>query len=145
MHLDGVKSLVKKILRHEGVTRASLSIVFVSSQKIRALNQKFLSRNYATDVLAFDFQDWGGVTMPGTDEPVFDLEGEVIISTDAALKYIRVHAGVLSQEMALYIIHGILHLLGFDDHTSADVVAMRAKEQQLLKACARTIPGILSA
>ncbi len=60
------------------------------------------------------------------------IAGDIIISTDAALKNSRIYATALSKEMTLYVIHGILHLLGFDDHTSRDTKRMRKKEQDLL-------------
>ena len=52
-----ITKLTKSILRHEGVSQATLSIVFVSHQKIRALNRQYLKRNHVTDVLAFDMND----------------------------------------------------------------------------------------
>ena len=135
-----ILKIVKTILRHEGVDRASLSIVFVSHQRIKALNKKFLGRDYTTDVLAFDLTERKG-TAPaspagGRRTPTFgnvkQIVGDIIISTDAVLKNARTYKTELSEELALYVIHGILHLLGFDDHKTRDVKKMRRKEQQLL-------------
>ncbi|MCK4882238.1 MAG: rRNA maturation RNase YbeY [Candidatus Omnitrophica bacterium] len=121
------------ILRHEGVGLASLSIVFVSRQRIKALNKKFLGRDYTTDVLAFDFTEGNGTLRRApAGRAIKQITGDIIISTDAALKNARVFGTGLSEELALYVIHGILHLLGFDDHKKPDVEKMRRKEQQLL-------------
>ena len=122
---------VATILRHEGVDRASLSIVFVSSQRIKALNKKFLGRDYTTDVLAFDLSDETSAKNKIKRKPRTVL-GDIIISTDAVLKNARAYKTGLSEETALYVIHGILHLLGFDDHKTRDAQRMRRKEQQLL-------------
>ena len=126
-----ILKIVKTILRHEGVDRASLSIVFVSRQRIKALNKKFLGRGYATDVLAFDLSDEMLSKSKTRRKPKIIL-GDIIISTDALLKNARTYKTGPSEELALYVIHGILHLLGFDDHKTRDVQRMRRKEQQLL-------------
>ncbi len=60
------------------------------------------------------------------------LAGDVIVSTDAAIKNSRIYATTLSRELALYVIHGILHLMGYDDHKTQDVKEMRKKEQEIL-------------
>lgn len=99
--------------------------MFVSAQKIIALNKKFLGRAYATDVLSFDLKD--------EFSPKSLVEGEVIISTDAIIKNARLFKTPVAQELTLYIIHGILHLLGFDDHAPDDIQKMRKEEDKILK------------
>jgi len=101
--------------------------VFVTRQRIKALNKKFLHRDYVTDVLAFDLNDNGP-----SKRKLKEIVGDIIISTDAALKNAKVYETELAQELTLYVIHGILHLLGFDDHTHKDAQKMRKKEQELL-------------
>jgi probable rRNA maturation factor len=115
-------------LQREGVKEASLSFVFVTRQKISALNKKYLGRAYATDVLAFDAREKAGRARSGEA-----LVGDIIISVDAARTNARTYGVPFSRELALYVIHGILHLLGYDDHTPRDVKRMRRKEQQLLQ------------
>jgi len=120
--------MVKTILRHEGIAAADLSFVFVTDRTIKALNKKYLQRNHATDVLAFDLS---------TDElsskkSKASLTGEIIISVEAAVKNAKLYHATLKAEITLYVIHGILHLLGYDDHSSSDIKRMRAKEQELL-------------
>ena len=133
-----IKRIVQKILRHEGVSRAVLSIVFVSDPQIRSLNKKFLKRFYATDVLAFDLSAKGGPASGGGDgKRVFlrpkTLEGEIVISMGAAIRNAKIFKTSPQREMTLYIIHGILHLLGYDDHRPVDIRRMRAKEMKLMK------------
>jgi len=133
-----ILTITKAILRHEHVNQATLSIVFVSHQRIRALNKKYLNRNHTTDVLAFDLRD--NASLKGKSKVVI---GDVIISMDAALKSINTYQTTLSQELALYVVHGILHLLGYDDHKSADVKRMRRKEQEILSYLGKKINKII--
>ena len=132
-----ILTVAKAILRHENVHQATLSIVFVSHQKIKAFNKKYLKRNHVTDVLAFDLSDHA---VPKRMSKT--LTGDIIISTDAALKNVNAFQTTLSQELALYIAHGILHLLGYDDHKPPDVVKMRLKEQSILSYLGKKIDKI---
>ena len=139
-----ILKIAKTILRYEGVKKVSLSIVFVTRQRIKALNKKFLRRDYGTDVLAFDLTERKGTARRApTPGNVKQIIGDIIISTDAALKNARIYKTALSQELTLYLIHGILHLLGFDDHQSRDIQKMRKKEQELLAYLGPTIKGVL--
>jgi len=74
----------------------------VSSQKIRAFNKKFLNRNHATDVLAFDMSNGSSDIKTKTS-----LVGDIIISTDAAIQNAKIFGTSVKQELLLYIIHGI--------------------------------------
>ncbi len=103
-----------------------MALVFVSNPKIKALNKKYLKRNHATDVLAFDLSDGA---LPAKKH----LQGDIIISTDAVIANARKFKTSLRYELALYIVHGILHLLGYDDHAAKDITRMRKKEQELME------------
>lgn len=117
-----VENVIRRVLKIKKVSRAELTCVFVSRQKIAALNRRFLGRTYATDVLAFDLRQ------PGEDV----LRGDVIVSTDAVIKQSRQFGQKVPDELLLYVVHGILHLLGYDDHSPKDIAAMRAEEQRIL-------------
>jgi probable rRNA maturation factor len=128
--------IVRKILKAEHVTSARLSLAFVTDRKIHSLNKKFLGHDYPTDVLAFDL---GAAADVGPGARRKALEGEIIISTDTARRQARAFAATPQQEVILYVVHGILHLLGYDDHQSADTRRMRAREQKLLRYLARDL------
>ena len=130
--------IIKMILRHEGVDNAVLSIVFVNHQRMKALNKKYLNRNHTTDVLAFDLKD--DVALKRRPKTVM---GDIIISTDAALKHVSAHQTVLAEELTLYVIHGILHLCGYDDHKANDIRKMRKKEQELLSYLSTKVNTVL--
>ena len=77
---------------------------------MRAVNKKYLNHDYVTDVLAFDLGE--------------DM-GEIIICPQMARANARRHQSSTEKEIILYVIHGILHLAGFDDHHSKDIIQMR--------------------
>ena len=121
-----IASRVRKILRYEGVIEARLSVTFVSDQRIKALNQKYLHAHYATDVLAFDFSS-------NKSHPRKRIFGEIVISTGAVCRQAKIFKNSNERELTLYVIHGILHLLGFDDHRPKDIKKMRREEEKLLE------------
>ena len=123
----------KKILRHEKVKTVDLSIVFVLDSKIKSLNKKYLQENHPTDVLSFDFKSvTRGNHEPRVTNNESRINGEIIISADTALRNARAYQTSPQQEILLYVIHGILHLLGYDDHSPDDIQEMRRKEEELM-------------
>ncbi|HLF17381.1 MAG TPA: rRNA maturation RNase YbeY [Candidatus Omnitrophota bacterium] len=132
LNLPKIRQIARTIIRRKGIAQATLTVVFVTATKIRALNRKFLKRTYTTDVLAFDL---------GTSRKC--LAGDVIISVDAASANAKTYGTGVSQELALYLVHGILHLLGYDDHRKKDIVRMRREEKKLMAFIGPKIPSIV--
>lgn len=130
-----LRKIVQKILRHEKISRASLSFVFVTDQKIRSLHKKYLNKDSATDVLTFDFQE---ETPKGKRLKM--LEGDIVISAVTAGKNAKSFKTTPHYEIVLYVAHGILHLLGYDDHSPNDIKKIRAKEQELMALVKSLIP-----
>lgn len=121
--------LVREALAAEGVTRASVSVAVVDDATIRAVNRRHLGHDWATDVISF-----GGLSDPG--EP--GLCGELVVSAETAVAAAR-RAGVdAGDELALYVVHGLLHLCGYDDSAADDRDAMRRRESALLAGSGRT-------
>ena len=119
------------VLHHEGIDCADLSVTFVTRQRMRSLNKKYLRRDYGTDVLAFELEN----PVPIRNKAVRKgkmITGEIIISTDAVLQNARIYSTSLAREAVLYVVHGILHLLGYDDHKQGKIKKMRNKEQVLI-------------
>jgi probable rRNA maturation factor len=99
----------------------------VDDDEMTHLNLKYLARDHPTNVLAFPMRE-------GKDKHLHpDLLGDVIISTETAEREAH-HRGVtLGEEMALLLVHGILHLLGYDHEGAPDeAAAMEATEQEIL-------------
>ena len=99
----------------------TLSITFVDDTSIRKLHESFLGNPSSTDVITF----------PGN--PSFESVGEICISIDEALKNSRVFKTSISYEITLYLIHGWLHLFGFDDKNEDMIKTMRQGEQDAMK------------
>ncbi|OGW78070.1 MAG: rRNA maturation RNase YbeY [Omnitrophica bacterium RIFCSPLOWO2_01_FULL_45_24] len=104
-----------KILRKPRSTE--LEIIFLSDSAIRPLNRRYKNRNISTDVLSFELGELG----------------EVIISSDTALRNSRIFNTSFEEEIVLYIIHGILHLFGYDDETAGTKNRMSKKENDIRK------------
>lgn len=102
-----------------------IDIVFVDDATIRQVNRQFLGRNRVTDVIAFDYRDRGLSTVP---------MAEVIVSAERARVEARRRNLPLERELILYVIHGVLHLVGYDDHACQERRLMRARERAVLKA-----------
>ncbi|MDE2027256.1 MAG: rRNA maturation RNase YbeY [Candidatus Omnitrophica bacterium] len=93
-----------------------LSIVFVGPQRMRAINKKYLNHDFVTDVLTFDLG--GGVA-------------EIIVCPQAAQANARAYKNSTREEIILYVIHGLLHLAGYNDHSPSDAFKMRRMEAKL--------------
>lgn len=114
--VDSVKPIVESVLSLEKKKAGCVSIYFVSKQRISTLHKKFFDDSSPTDCISFP-----------NDE--HDL-GEVFVCPWAAKSYIKEHGGNLYEETTLYIVHGLLHLLGYDDLDSKDEKNMRAAEKK---------------
>ena len=120
-----LRTLVRAICKRLGVSRAVVSVGVVDDAEMRRLNAKFLHRRGNTDCLSFDLSD-----ATGPDGPrAFDLivNGELAVREAAR----REHAA--EAELALYVAHGLLHQLGFDDATAEQAARMHRMEDEILQ------------
>lgn len=145
--------LAEATLRHEGIVGdAELSVLFVDETTIAELNNRFMGHDGPTDVLAFPLEDDlvepGRFPDSGTSGPIDPrartdipeaplLLGDVVICPSVAARNAPEHAdeqhdGSTEDELALLVVHGILHVLGHDHAHEAEKAAMQAKERELL-------------
>jgi probable rRNA maturation factor len=138
--------LAEQVLDAEGIRGdAELSLLFVDEVAIAELNQRFMGVGGPTDVLAFPLEDdlvgvgrWpdSGTSGPmgNRDEPSDPplLLGDVVICPSVAARNAPTHAGTYDDEIALLVVHGILHVLGHDHADPEEAEAMQAKERELL-------------
>jgi probable rRNA maturation factor len=117
------REIVRAVLDGEGVADAEISLAFVDNPTIHRLNQRYLQHDEPTDVLSFPLSD------PGAAK----LAGELVIGVEVALAQAQERGHDVQAELALYVIHGLLHLCGHDDHDDADRRAMRERERHYLK------------
>jgi probable rRNA maturation factor len=141
--LERWRLLARAALREEGVGRDSeMTLLFVDEQTMAELNETHMHSEGPTDVLSFPI-DGIGDEPPGADEPTGPREatpdlprmvGDVVICPTVAERNAPEHAGSYDDEVALLVIHGVLHLLGHD-HAMADArERMRGRERALLAA-----------
>ena len=128
-----IHDIAKKILRREGVRQYELSIVFVTDRAMQILNRTYHHCDYPTDVLSFDWnQDLPPSKKRTAKKYKKNIDGEIIISTVTACRQARRFRTQPYQEIVLYLAHGILHLLGYDDHSAGERKVMRRKESELM-------------
>jgi len=111
----------------------SVSVVFVDDDEIQALHRAFFDDDTPTDVVTFPLQDPQLAPDSGTDDPLEDeLLGEIMVSVDTARREAETRGESLERELALYSIHGVLHILGYDDKESSARRRMRRMERRYL-------------
>jgi probable rRNA maturation factor len=138
-------SLARSVLEAEGVVRdTEVSLLFVDEATIASLNERFLETQGPTDVLAFPIEDEAdrsgrspdeGGTGPGSieaDTGRLLLLGDVVICPAVAAHNAVEHGVTFDDEIALLVVHGILHLLGMDHEVDAEAERMELRERQLL-------------
>jgi probable rRNA maturation factor len=147
------QQLAEAVLRHEGIAgEAELSVLFVDEAAIADLNQRFMDSPGPTDVLAFPLEDDlvepGRFPDSGTNGPVDPrdradapvpplLLGDVVICPTVAARNAPEHRsehhdGSVEDELALLVVHGVLHVLGHDHAEPEETNRMQAREQELL-------------
>jgi probable rRNA maturation factor len=119
---EAIATLARRVLEYEGISRAAISLALVDNATIEILNRRHLDHAWPTDVLSFTLSEAGES----------ELAGELVISAEMAAAT-ALEAGVdPNAELALYVVHGLLHLCGYDDKAPADVDRMRRREAELL-------------
>ena len=123
--------LVRNVLEAEGVTGdAELSLLFVDEDTISELNRRFMHTEGPTDVLAFPIDDPVEAGASGL-EPL--LLGDLVVCPAVAERQAPEHAGSYEDELALLVVHGVLHLLGHDHAEAVEAAAMQARGRDLLQ------------
>ena len=130
-----VRKIVRQVLKAEQVASPyEVSLVFTNADRVKQLNRDYRGVNEPTDVLAFHMlperQSDSSFALP--PDGVTRL-GEVIVSYPQALAQAKERGHSLERELALLIIHGILHLLGYDHEESREAKKMREREKELLE------------
>jgi probable rRNA maturation factor len=134
---DWVKKIVRQVLKAERVAPPyEVSLVFTDSEKVRQLNRDYRGVGETTDVLAFSMLPQKGVDSSFALPPdgVTRL-GEVIISYPQAVAQAKEQGHSPKRELALLVIHGVLHLLGYDHEEPEKESRMRERERELLERC----------
>ena len=128
---EGVVEYAQAVLLYLKLEGVELSIVLCDNDFIRPLNRDYRGKDYATDVLSFSQQEGEGFESP--------MLGDVIISLEKTQEQSQEHGKTFSEEFSLLLVHGILHLLGYDHEEDEEAEEMEAKEKEIQLVEARKI------
>ena len=112
-----IRTIVRRLLTGERRHSAKVSLVFIGDTVSRRLNRKFFAHDRATDVMSFPLEVGG------------DIEGEIYVNLDKATRQARTYRVSLANETARLVIHGVLHLVGYDDVGTASTHRMKKREE----------------
>jgi probable rRNA maturation factor len=132
LHVDRaiLASLAQRVLAMEHRQRADISIALVDDATIHALNRVHLGHDWPTDVLSFTLSEPGEAV----------LAGELVISAERAAATATERGLDPHAELALYLVHGLLHLCGYDDRSDADACRMQARQCEILDRDGLSVP-----
>ncbi len=122
IEISKVRACLEEIFSHLSLNTKQASFVFCDNSFIRELNQKYFKKDNPTDVIAF----------PLADKVDPDYLGEVIVSVEEAVLTAASLDLSWPKEVLLYLVHGIMHLVGLDDKTAKQREEMRKKEKEVL-------------
>ncbi len=132
-----LKDVVRSVLAAEQCASASISLAIVDNETIHDLNIRYLQHDYPTDVLSFLLEsELDEASLPirkgsprgcGTR-----LEGEIIVSAEMAKQLAAKYRWKPLDELTLYVVHGLLHLCGYDDRSTKELGVMRQRESEVL-------------
>ena len=135
------RQLIQALLEELELERVELGVHLVGTPEMTRLNETFLRHAGSTDVITFDYGDgaWpaSGRTAPSTAPTPKSVHGEIFICVDEAVRQARRFGVTWQLEVARYVIHGLLHLIGFDDGTIAKRRRMKREENRCLRRLSR--------
>ncbi len=127
-HRRIIKKLLAKVLSAAGLMLVSLDIIFCSDKYLLEINQEFLNHDDYTDIITFEWSEVQG-----------KVQGEIYISIDRIRENAKSFDTRIQRELVRVALHGVLHLAGLKDKTSADLARMRTEEDKYLKAFDRMV------
>ncbi|MFO8100423.1 MAG: rRNA maturation RNase YbeY [Salinibacter sp.] len=124
---EALEQLIHHVIDAEDGQLVHLSVVLTGHETVRSLNASYLDHDYDTDVLSFSLRH-----EPKDEENI--VEGEIYIDLDTAAERHADFNATFEAEARRYVVHGLLHLLGYDDQSPSGQDTMRALEDQYLDA-----------
>ena len=119
-------NVLKLVLEEKGRTSAEVSVVFVDEGEMRMLNRRFRNINKSTDVLSFPMNEGRFAAI----NP--ELLGDIVILVPTARKQSETNGHSIERELTILLIHGLLHLLGYDHETDKEEALMKELELEYL-------------
>jgi probable rRNA maturation factor len=136
INLRLLKKIAKALLAELEIEKAEIGICLVGALEMTRLNETFLKHKGSTDVITFDHSD----PSSKTPDPSPKIHGEIYICLDEAILQARKFGTSWQSEVVRYIIHGVLHLLGFDDWSAGARRKMKREENRRLREITRRFP-----
>ena len=124
-----LKQIVEELFAELEITSAELGIHLVGAKKMAQVNRQFLGHEGSTDVITFDHSS-ANSQLPSPNSPIY---GELFICVDEAVAQAKEFGTDWSSEVVRYLVHGVLHLLGYDDLQPDLRRAMKREENRLLR------------
>ena len=115
-----LRKWIKTVITAYKSVQGEISIIFCSDSYLLEINKKYLGHDYYTDIITFDYCEQNRIS------------GDLFISVDSVRENSLEYGTEFKDELNRVIVHGILHLIGYDDHTDEDVMTMREKENYYL-------------
>lgn len=122
--VDQVKKLVQQVIQEEGQQCDEVNLYFVDTPTICQLHEQFFNDPSPTDCISFPIDEEQG------EEVHSRLLGEIFVCPATAITYAAEHQENPYKETTLYIVHGLLHLMGYDDLEDEDISLMRQAEER---------------
>jgi len=150
INLRLLKKIVNALLAELEIKKAEIGICLVAAPEMTRLNETFLKHKGSTDVIAFDYQDSVGQASSLSHSKIRKvrdrqdvcpaLQGEIFVCVDEAVLQARKFGTSWQSEVIRYMVHGVLHLLGFDDSSAGTRRKMKREENRQLREMTRRFP-----
>ena len=129
---SGLERIARFVLAAEGTDEdAELSVGIVGEARMTELNEKYAGQSGPTDVLAFAYDEFDEERQQDTEEPV--LLGDVVLCPAVAARNAAEYESAVDRELELLLVHGLLHLLGYDHVDTEEEEAMRFRQSELIE------------
>ncbi len=122
LDVDACRRIIEYVAASEKATIGSITVILADHQTVRDLNRQYLRHDFDTDVLSFDYRE----------DPHEDLDGEIFIDLDTARERHEEFGADFEEEAFRYVIHGLLHLIGYSDDNPEQTMKMRVVEDRYL-------------
>lgn len=130
IHRQRIREIIKNIIQYLKVDeKTEISILFTDDKFIKSLNKKYRGINKSTDVLTFNLEE-GDLKFPEVDKN--KLLGDIVVSVETAQRQANNLNHNLEKELMILLIHGLLHLIGYDHEEDRDNKIMQVKENEIL-------------
>jgi probable rRNA maturation factor len=150
INLRRLKQITRELLSELELEKAEIGICLVAAPEMTRLNETFLKHKGSTDVIAFDYLDRVGQASSLSHSKIRKvrdrqdacptLHGEIFVCVDEAVRQARKFGTSWQSEVVRYLIHGILHLVGFDDSSAGAQRKMKREENRRLREMTRRFP-----